>query len=510
MDFQTTGELVAALRERRTSATELVEGAIEAIEANDLRLNAVVVRDFERALAQARAADAALAGGDNRPLLGIPMTVKEAFNVAGLLTTCGVPATERSPVSDDAVAVARLKEAGAIIIGKTNVPLMLADWQSANEIYGVTNNPWDPARTPGGSSGGSAAALAAGFVPLELGSDIAGSLRSPAHFCGVFAHKCTQGLVPMRGCATLGMPVYSVTPSIDLAVAGPMARCADDLMLALQVLAGPDEAHATAFRLSLPPPRHRVLEDYRVLVIDQHPLLPTEEAIPAALTTMEERLRRAGCRVGRSSLLLPDLTRIGVTYLQLLMSSRSADIPHGDYVQAQQLASTFPPGDPRLAAVSAHGLALTHRDWILNDRVRAALAHRWRELFQEWDVVLSPAMPTVAFAHDHRPMPEREIVVDGQPVPYGDQSMWASLATLTGQPATAMPIGISAGGLPIGMQIVGPYLEDRTTIAFASLVEREFGGFVAPPQLDSSSATPEAVMSEGGAMPTAMAPARAT
>jgi len=191
-----------------------------------------VVRDFERARAAAIEADRALARGERGPLLGVPMTVKECANVAGLPTTWGIPGTERIPVTEDAVAVTRLKSAGAVVLGKTNVPLMLADMQSYNAIYGTTNNPWDLARTPGGSSGGAAAALAAGYVPLELGTDIGGSLRIPAHFCGVFAHKPTHGIVPLRGIVPPGTPSLSVPVRQDMAVAGPMARSAGDLALA--------------------------------------------------------------------------------------------------------------------------------------------------------------------------------------------------------------------------------------------------------------------------------------
>lgn len=238
MDYRSARELAVLLQTRQVSAVELLDRAIARIEADDDKLNAVVVRDFERARAAAIEADRALARGEHGPLLGVPMTVKECANVAGLPTTWGIPGTERIPVTEDAVAVTRLKTAGAVVLGKTNVPLMLADMQSYNAIYGTTNNPWDLARTPGGSSGGAAAALAAGYVPLELGTDIGGSLRIPAHFCGVFAHKPTHGIVPLRGIVPPGTPSLSVPVRQDMAVAGPMARSAGDLALALDVLAG--------------------------------------------------------------------------------------------------------------------------------------------------------------------------------------------------------------------------------------------------------------------------------
>jgi len=233
-----------------------------------------VVRDFERARDGAAEADRALARGERRPLLGLPMTVKESYHMAGLPTTWGMPQFKGWNPQEDAVAVRRLKEAGAVILGKTNAPLLLADWQSYNDIYGTTNNPWDITRTPGGSSGGSAAALAAGFVALEIGSDIAGSIRVPAHYCGVFGHKPSLGIVPFRGHTPPGVEV--LPGPIDLAVGGPLARSARDLELALGLLAGPDDPEARAYGLSLPPPRRRSLHELRALVIDSHPLLPSQ------------------------------------------------------------------------------------------------------------------------------------------------------------------------------------------------------------------------------------------
>jgi amidase len=277
MAYRRATELVEALATGRVSSRELVDGAIARIEALDTKINAVVVRDFAAARAAATAADAALARGERRPLLGLPMTLKEQYAVAGLPTTWGKPEFKDWRPAEDALSVARLKAAGAIILGKTNVPLNLADWQSYNAIYGTTNNPWDLTRTPGGSSGGAAAALAAGFVALELGSDIAGSLRTPAHYCGVYAHKPSTDVVPQRGGGPPGVP--PIPFRIDLAVTGPMARSAADLALELAVLSGPDERwDGIGYRLALPPARHDTLKDFRVLVLDSHPLAPPPTA----------------------------------------------------------------------------------------------------------------------------------------------------------------------------------------------------------------------------------------
>jgi amidase len=481
LDFLTAKELAALLQTRQVSSVELLDRAIARIETHDGKLNAVVVRDFERARAAAAEADKALARGDRRPLLGVPMTVKESFNVADLPTTWGIPGTQHIPAREDAVAVARLKTAGAVVLGKTNVPLLLADWQSYNAIYGVTSNPWDPGRTPGGSSGGAAAALAAGYVSLELGSDIGGSLRAPASFCGVFAHKPTYGIVPTRGSARPGAPSLSVPVRVDLAVTGPMARSAGDLALALDVLAGPDDADALAYKLALPPTRRADLKEFRVMIADDHPLLPTSGMVRAALAETAERLAKSGVTIARTSPLLPDLAVVGRIYTQLLMAVFGADLPDDAYARQQSAAVALPSDAVSLAALRVRGTVMGHREWVRTDRIRTGIADQWRRFFREFDVLLCPVMPTPAFTHDHSDMNARRMTIDGAEVPYVDQTMWASLATLAGLPATAMPIGRSDDGLPIGMQIIGPHLEDRTTMAFAELVEREFGGFVAPP-----------------------------
>jgi amidase len=478
--YRSATDLVAALTGKRVSSVELTDSAISRIEALDKPINAVVVRDFERARAAATAADASLARGETRPLLGLPMTVKESFNLAGLPTTWGNPKFQGWQPNFDALAVTRLKAAGAVILGKTNVPFMLEDWQSYNEIYGTTNNPWKLDRTPGGSSGGAAAALAAGFVSLELGSDIGGSLRCPAHFCGVFAHKPSLDLVPLHGA---GPPhVRDVPIRSGLAVAGPMARSAADLAVELEVLALPDETtEGIAYKLALPPARHRDLKSFRVLVIDTHPLCPTAASVQAALDRLAVRLGQIGASVARASPLLPDLGELARRHVELIAAGRSADLPDTVYRQAEEAAKYLADDPDWSAAARARGLAISHRDWILGNRSLVRPHQQIHELFNSFDVVLCPPMPTPAFPHDHSPFElGRSLHVGGTQVPYSHQIIWASMATVLGLPATVAPIGHSAEGLPIGVQIVGPYLEDRTTIRFAGLIEREFGGFVAP------------------------------
>jgi amidase len=482
--FKTATGLSAALAAKKVSAVELAQDAIDRIERHDDKINAVCVRDFERGLDAARAADVALAHGESRPLLGIPMTVKESYNVAGLPTTWGNPAQKDFTPPEDALSIARVKDAGGIILGKTNVPLALGDWQSYNEIYGTTNNPFDLGRTPGGSSGGSSAALAAGYGALSLGSDIGGSLRVPAFHCGVYAHKPTFALVPSRGHTPPPMPPLPFDR--DLSVIGPMARSAADLTLLLDVIAGPDPLEAgTAYRLALPPPRHSELKNFRVLLIDTDPLMPPSRSVRAAIEKLAVDLGKTGVSVTRGSPLLPDFAASSRLYMRMLMSFLAASFAPEIYAGAKAAAASLSADDMSLAAERLRGIALGHRDWLMADGARARLRAQWRELFKSFDAVICPVMPTPAYPHDHSQDQEaRRMDIDGKDYPYTDQLAWPGIATLPGLPATAIPIGLSPEGLPIGVQIVGPWLEDRTPLRLAELIEREFGGFVPPPMFD--------------------------
>jgi amidase len=448
----TAGELVDALAARRIGSLELTEALIARIEDRDRGINAVVVRDFDRAREAARQADDRLARGERSPLLGLPMTVKESNQVEGLPSTWGSPAFQGWTAPTDATAVARLKAAGAIILGLTNVPPMLADWQSTNPIYGRTGNPWDASRSPGGSSGGAAAALAAGMTPLELGSDIGGSIRVPSALCGVFGHKPTYGLVPTRGHTppgTDGVPV-------PLAVVGPMARCTADLRRALSVLAGPEPEEAGGLAFTLAPPRHESLAAHRVLVLTQHPLTPTDDEIVGAVEGLARRLEALGVAVSRSSDLLPDLAAQHAAYQPLLNTAISR-------------------GAPGASPPDAHAYM---------DMLDAQLAfrRRWAALFETFDVVITPTFGVTAFPHEDGPETyARTLKVNGSDTPYYAQLGWPAVALLPNLPATALPVGLSKAGLPMGVQVIGGWMQDLTTLRFAELLEREIGGFIAPP-----------------------------
>jgi amidase len=478
--YATATELSSALAERKVSSLELTEAQIARVEQLDGPLNAICVKTYDRARAAAKTADERLAKGERAPLLGVPMTIKESFNLTGTPTTWGFPASRDFMPAEDALAVQRVEQAGAVILGKTNVPLGLGDWQSYNDIYGVTNNPYDLGRTPGGSSGGSSAALAAGFGALSLGTDIAGSLRVPAHFCGIFAHKPTHDLCPPRGHLPPG--AAPLPGSVDLSVIGPMARSAADLEVLLDVIAGPDPLDmGVGYRLALPPARGARIADFRILVLNQHPLGASDASVVGAIGALAERLGRGGARLAYNSDLLPDLEACTRLFLQLLYATLASRWPDEAFATVAKQAETLALDDKTLSAEVARGAVIGYRGWTTVHARRNGIRAQWRKLFQEFDAVIAPVTPTPAIAHDHEPdQGKRRIVVNGASVDYFNQSLWPGVATLPGLPATALPIGRSPEGLPIGAQIIGPWLEDRTPLALAGLIEREFGGFEPP------------------------------
>lgn len=437
------GELVAALAANKVSALELCDQAIARIEQRDPALNAVVVRDFERAREQARTADRALARGERRALLGLPMTVKESFAVAGLPTSWGLPQFRDHCSEGDAVVVARLKAAGAVILGKTNVAPALGDWASDNPVYGRTLHPRDARRTPGGSSGGAAAALASGIVALELGSDIAGSIRVPAHFCGIVGHNPSYGLVPSRG-HDFPQTDGEIAP---LGVVGPMARTVSDLSLALCVIAGPDDDAATAYRLALPSARGEQLAGLRILVLDEHPSARTDGEVKSAVHRVARELERAGTRVAHQSEQLPDLAQAQRVYRKLLLTV----VLRGQTSPARTPLSAY--------------------DWLELIDARARLRRQWASLFRDFDAVVAPPFGSAAPPHIAAES-ERMLRIDGEDTPYFAQSAWPGVATLPGLPATVVPVSETGDGLPIGVQVIGPYLEDHTPLSIARELSR--------------------------------------
>ena len=476
--FASATDLSAQIRDRHIGCVELLDFYLARAERHNPALNAIVVWQADQARERARAADAALARGERwGPLHGIPMTVKESFNVAGLPTTFGNPLWKDNIATGNAFLIDRLLQAGVVVFGKTNVPYMLADAQSYNDIYGTTNNPWDPTRSPGGSSGGEAVTLAAGLSALGAGSDIAGSLRNPAHYCGVYAHKPTWGLISTRGHAPPGI----MTPT-DISVVGPMARHAEDLELALPALAGPDLLQRAAWRVELPPPRRRRLDEFRVAVWASSPLCQIDTSVSDLFDRATNAVERAGAKLDDAARPGTDDEEHHSLFMLLLRAATASRMRDEDFSRQQEIADTLTDDDTSERAAVARGATVLHRAWGKANEARTKLRYRWHDFFERFDVLLTPVAATAAFPHDHNPnRDERTVGVNGNLVPYWQQLFFAGLASLSYLPATAAPIGLTGAGLPVGLQIIGPEGEDLTTIEFARLLAAEIGGFVPPP-----------------------------
>ncbi len=470
-------ELADKIRRKEISSAELTEHYISRIEAQDGDVNAVVVRTFDRAREDATAADAALARGEDLgPLHGVPMTIKESYVFKDTPTTWGLESFRNNVATDDGLAVQRFRAAGAHFLGKTNVPVDLADFQSYNPIYGVTGNPWDTSRTPGGSSGGSAAALAAGFTGLEAGSDIGGSIRNPAHFCGVYGHKPTYGIIPMQG-----HELVANQPEADLAVCGPLARSAQDLHLALDIMAGPAEREAVGWQLNLPAPRFNSLKGLRVAVWPSDDLAPVAQEVADRAREVAAILGRLGAEVSDTARPNIDFAQAHNNYQTLLTSVMSAAMTPEQVAAATEHANKFAADDQSMAAVTARANVLPHREWIRSNAKREKIRHAWSEFFTDWDILICPQTATPAFPHDHRPFGDRTIDVDNAPQPYFQQLFWAGIIVNAYLPSTLFPTGPSRDGLPIGLQAVSAPYRDHDCIEFARLITQEIGGFTPPP-----------------------------
>jgi amidase len=478
LDFASALAAARAIRRGEVSSVELTTRMLERIERLNPQLNAIVTLTPTEALARARAADEAKARDEWwGPFHGVPCTVKDTFETAGVRTTAGAPFLANHVPGRDATVVARLRAAGAVILGKTNVPLMAGDWQSYNAVFGTTNNPWDPTRTPGGSTGGGAAALAAGLSYVCVGSDIGGSIRVPAHFCGVYGHKPSLNVVPLRGHIP-PPPGTPPSPSQSLAVAGPLARSASDLTAALEVFGGPDAEEATAYRWSLPPARASRLSEYRIGVVLDDPLCPVSRDVEVVLVEAVEALRKAGAKVeeGWPADVVP--AEQYDTYLYLLHSTFAFRLRDEQIEDMRQRAATQ---DGTYEAKRALAWTAPHKHFQAANSRRMAARAVWQQYFRTHDAFLLPTAFVPAFPHDHSANFFRRVLTMPQgPRQYLDLRFWIAFATLTGLPATTAPVGLTGDGLPVGIQIIGPYLEDATPIDLAGKLADVIGGFRPP------------------------------
>ena len=475
--FKPAVELAQWIRDRQIGCLELLDDYLDRVDQYNPQINAIAVLDADRARERARQADAALARGEVwGPLHGVPMTCKESFDVAGLPTTFGNPPWKHNIAAEDALAIQRLKAAGAVIFGKTNVPLALADFQSYNPIYGITNNPWDLRRTPGGSSGGSAAALASGMTALEIGSDMGGSIRNPAHFCGVFGHKPTYGLLPFRGHAPPGVVALP-----DLAVVGPLARSAADLELGVQATAGPDDLRRAGSRFDLQTPSQASLGEYRVAVWKNDDTAPVSQEVVGKVEAVAEAISRSGGTVDEAA--RPDFVarEANDTYQRLLHAIWGGFMPREIYTYMQMEAEALSADDQSARARRLRRQTATYWAFAQANEARARLRWAWHDFFKTHDALIAPIMATAAFEHDHQHFAFRTIEVDSMSQPYFRQIFWAGLAVCAYLPSTVVPAGLGDDDLPVGVQIIGPEFGDLKTIGLAKLLEGAGFAFTPPP-----------------------------
>ena len=473
--FWSATRLAQALRAKKLGAVELFDLYAARVRQHNRALNAICVMDLDAGRKAARAADRAK--GRKGPLHGVPMTVKESFNVAGWPTTRGMVEFKNNIAKQDALAVQRLKAAGAIVFGKTNVPELLAVWQTVNSIYGTTNNPWDLLRTPGGSSGGSAAALAAGLTGLELGSDIGASIRNPAHYCGVYGHKPTWGVCSSRGHALPG----ALHPG-DITSIGPLARSAEDLKLSMDLVAGPDDLDGAGWKLELRKPKTVSLRGLRIAVMPSHSTAEVDVMVSGAIERLAGFLAKKGARVSDKA--RPDFNpdEAHKVYIALLRAATSnRQLPHHLELW-ERLLRERPATDMSYEAQAARGNLMRHKEWLGWSNRRHQMRLLWAEFFRDWDVLLCPAAATPAFPHNQEGERwERMIEVNGKPQPSTTQMFWAGYSGMCYLPSTVAPIALAGGKLPVGVQIVGPQYGDYLTIDAARLIEKEVFAFTPPP-----------------------------
>ncbi|MFZ9016382.1 MAG: amidase [Ilumatobacteraceae bacterium] len=466
-------DLAAAIRGREISSSEALEHLVDRIERLDGPINAVVHWDLDRARRAAAEADRAIARGDDvGPFHGVPMTVKDSLQTEGCTTTSGSPDLATFVPTEDAWPVAKMRAAGAIPFAKTNLPIFAGDIQSFNDVYGTTNNPHDPSRTCGGSSGGSAAALAMGFTPIELGSDIGGSIRVPAHYSGVSGHKPSYGIVPAHG-QIPGMP--GTFTLADLAVAGPMSRSVRDLGPMLDVLVGPNRWDTPAWRIDLPPARGTELADLRIAAWLDDDHCPVDASTRRLLSETVMAIEDTGARVDTEARPGFTLEKADTVFRHLLFAALAGEYGYDEIERLAELEPATPIDRARRAA------AMRHREWLAHNERRLQIRERWRQFFESYDVILMPVQPRGAIPHDQsQPQWGRTVEIDGVERPYLDLFGWTGPAGAGMLPATVVPIGLGDDGLPIGIQIVGPYLHDHTTIQAALQVTRLRGGCPRP------------------------------
>ncbi|MFW6283794.1 MAG: amidase [Desulfosalsimonas sp.] len=481
--FQSAAQTARAIRGGRISAEEMLDLCLSRVEQFNPKLNAIVQTCPEAARKRAQQADEALARGLSwGPLHGVPVTIKDTLEVRGMPCTSGAPALQNHLPGNNAEAVRAYLEAGAVVFGKTNVPLFGGNLQTFNNVYGQTNNPWSTARTPGGSSGGAAAALAAGLTCLEIGSDIGGSIRTPAHFCGIYGHKPSYGIVPQTGHIPPAPGIFTGVhrSAMDIMVVGPLARSIDDISMALEILAAPEPAQRRAWQIRLPEARKNNLKDLKIGLWLDDPECPADNSVADVIQAAVDKLAANGADI-RSRRPDVDFAQSHDCFLSLLAAAMGTGTPEKYFAKWREEVKNLSPDDHSYLARHLRGATQLYRDWEIRNRQRQQIRQKWADFFGEFDVLLCPAAPVPAIGHDHQYLYDRFISVNGKQRPYMDLMGWAGLIGVACLPSTVVPAGRTKDGLPVGLQVVGPYLEDRTPIKAGELFADVLGGFTPPP-----------------------------
>ncbi|MCH9802436.1 amidase [bacterium] len=453
--------LIAALDNKDVSARELLAMHLDRVDELDGAINSVVTLAPERAEVEAAQIDQARASGEQvGQLAGVPITIKDALATEGIRSTGGAVELSDFVPDTDAVVVDTVRTAGAVVFGKTNIPRWSGDYQSYNELFGTTNNPWDITRTPGGSSGGPAAAVAMGFTGFEIGTDIGGSIRLPSSHCGVYGHKPSFGVIPTYG--YLDSVKYHRNVA-DVNVFGPIARSINDLDLLVDLLAGPNPDDAPGWRLELPPPRATELADFRVAAWLDDSFCPVDASITAVLERAVGALENAGARIDHD--------------VRPALEPLTASVDGSNLIGAA-------------TDISGEQEGMSHLMWDTMHRQRGQLRQRWTEFFGNVDVLLCPVSPTPAFQHVHSPQGSNwahAVLSEFDDMPYRHLLRWNTLIGSAYLPVTVPPVGRTPGGLPVGIQVVAPFLHDRTALAFARCISEVIGGYEAPPMASPDS-----------------------
>ncbi len=474
--FDTAKQQITALKEKTISAAELLEIVRTRFKEQNPVLKAINYDNFDVA------ADYINQHSDNllrRPLAGLPITIKDAIHVKGMPTTGGIIEPQNCIANEDAMLTHIIKMTGGVIIGKTNTPVANSDWQSVNPLFGRSLNPWNPAYTPGGSTGGGAAAVASGISAMEFGSDIGGSIRIPAAFCGLYGHKASAGVIPSSGHFPSGI---TPNPLQQMMVQGPITRSAYDLEIALELLARPEQIEGKAWRLSLPPARHQKLADYRVGFLKMPKWLEVEQSILTAQENLKRKLSKEKCKIVELDC-EDEFGNYRDYYSHYLIALQSMISGNLSIERRSRAAEKLRAADDDFLQAIAEGLTCHGSQFIAMVEMAEKYKILWEKQFREIDIIISPVTFSNAFKHDDNNFYDRNLDINMRQNPYYRLSFLPALASLSGIPATVFPTGeTTSHGLPVGLQAMGAYLEDKTTIGFCQLMEEAFGGFNPPPQ----------------------------